>query len=255
MHNIVTFAPSVAQTALQVASVVFWGSNSCYVNDNTAHAIAVDLTASSPNALTVGREWITKASSVLETQTHVALAVGSSEVVSTECFSDSVDFLNAVPAISNGGLRLHISDCSVPDIGGLAYQNGVCSVVYNKGVVFQNHADWSTVLHEVGHLLGAVHPFSDDPNVAPGDTGGVMDYYNNKVDGIVQFSSEQQHSLCPVLQNATCRFQQHLVQSYHTAPCHAAYTSSDWGLVWFAAVFVFVFVGALIALSVWPNSI
>jgi hypothetical protein len=83
-----------------------------------------------------------------------------------------------------GNALLHYVDDCRPRTGGsytsgMAWIGVLCHPTHNAGVTYVSaEADetWHTFAHEVGHNLGANHPFVKDQTLA-GTIGGLMDYY------------------------------------------------------------------------------
>lgn len=232
-------------------TIQFWGNGDCYRGDDAAHVVHVDLSAGSAAALHTGKEWLTLASDALAAQTNVRLQLGAAKVVPESCGVTGELSLPDVESIGNGGLHIHMSACAPPGVGGIAYQSGMCSATHNKGIVYAPMASWPILLHEVGHLVGALHPFGGD--VAEGATGGVMDYYKVTIDGIVQFSTAQQSSMCSVLDSATCRHPAHRRPVVYTR--NGRYASADYALLWFALAAVGATACVLVACWVWEPAV
>eukprot|EP00929_Paragymnodinium_shiwhaense_P040601 TRINITY_DN2117_c0_g1_i10.p1 TRINITY_DN2117_c0_g1~~TRINITY_DN2117_c0_g1_i10.p1 ORF type:complete len:614 (+),score=101.69 TRINITY_DN2117_c0_g1_i10:163-2004(+) len=78
---------------------------------------------------------------------------------------------------------------------GVAYVGAVCG---SWGVASnQLKSSWRTFAHELGHNLGGGHSFED----GQGQTGGIMDYGNGKLDGEFQFNTKYRKSeMCAKLQ-------------------------------------------------------
>ncbi|MGB0550753.1 MAG: zinc-dependent metalloprotease family protein [Limisphaerales bacterium] len=247
MFPIVAVAPSNTTIAVAAATILFHGGGGCYRNDDSAHSITVDITATSSTALSTTLGWVTSASSVLYAQTHVALVPGVTAVDESIGCNAGADEMLKGSSTTNGGIHILASDCVPYDVGGLAYEGGVCSNAYNRAIIFVKQATWVTLLHEIGHVLGGRHPFVNDDD--KGTYGGVMDYWQNKVDGVVQFAPVQAQAICGNLQRATCRHTARVDVVPHT-PCdvHTGHTSVGWGLVWLG---IAVASAALIAAAAW----
>lgn len=253
-----TYVPVAAAlaAAVPVPTVDFLGG--CYPDDNLTQHVFVDVSATSQPALETGLSWLATASSVLWAQTHVAL-VPRTQRLSGPAPCDGLLAVTSMTEVSNGGMHLLFDDrCTDVAEGGIAYVGGVCVPPFHRGVLFTRVANWATLLHEVGHLLGAVHPF-ETTEAAPGATGGVMDYGSKEHDGTIQFHPDMAASLCRGLRSATCRFpvaappvvasQSHPHDPYEYRTHRHGYASSWlWGLllllllvatiagVWYAAL-------------------
>mmetsp|Transcript_3966 Transcript_3966/g.7075 ORF Transcript_3966/g.7075 Transcript_3966/m.7075 type:complete len:759 (-) Transcript_3966:320-2596(-) len=73
---------------------------------------------------------------------------------------------------------------------GLAYEGTGCQCCHNVGVtLIPPHAQfqaWDTFAHELGHNFNGSHSFEE----GQGNTGGIMDYGDGKLDGHYQFNSK-----------------------------------------------------------------
>jgi len=64
-------------------------------------------------------------------------------------------------------------------------------------------SNWQTFAHELGHQLGAGHSFEE----GTGNTGGIMDYGDGKLNGIYQFHTKyRKEQMCAMFQKLTGTF-------------------------------------------------
>lgn len=87
---------------------------------------------------------------------------------------------------------------SAPIIAGMSWVDGVCSRGgTNSMFVYARNDSWKTLLHEMGHQLGAGHTF---PKYERGSGQGVMDYHRTrKYKGHVQFHEMHQTNICKLI--------------------------------------------------------
>ena len=79
---------------------------------------------------------------------------------------------------------------------GITSSFAVCPVAATAVVSINGANTWTTIAHELGHNLGAAHPFDGDEGAA-GEFGGLMDYYEPTTGGAIQFNTiESKSTIC-----------------------------------------------------------
>lgn len=217
--NVTVFVATAAAVAplFNVApTVVFYEpADSCFPNDKIgSHVFTVDIAYTTDAARAKLEEWLDQTSAILFAQTHIRLELGAATQKEYNCNAvdindDSTLIQHSGQSLANGGLYIWaVDNCQVNldenrIILGAAFQSSVCNHL-NQGIILTDSAAFDTVAHEVGHLIGAEHPFDNVED--QGKYGGIMDYNRNGLhNGIVQFKPDQKTALCTTLRHATCR--------------------------------------------------
>eukprot|EP00729_Bicosta_minor_P001476 gene1476-19388_t len=199
----------------------WFGDGTCYENDHLLRAVPIGMVitrawvsrmcgGSSATALARLTSIFARMNVVYTGQTNIQLQIGyveesadgnedydNSKGEGTAKCKDTIDkqFDNFEDWVRNKApQRLAawhlLEDCYRPEKGGftvgLAYVNQLCTNLgYNMGVSYDYKPTWMTIAHELGHTFGLGHSFEE----GQGQTGGIMDYYNNEYDGYYQFNT------------------------------------------------------------------
>ena len=187
--------------------LVLAATQACYPEDDTRHALGVVLTGATSNEIDVGKEMISRASSVMVSEFNVQLVlvgeVVDEAVAAVPCMVNSKTVNTGLllrDKESFGGIHVHmVSHCSEPAAYG-GFVIGSDRACAGHTALYTDRSNYITLLHELGHLLAADHPGGVATPVC--SVGGIMDYCNGDphpygtYDGKVQFHPDQKARIC-----------------------------------------------------------
>jgi len=226
----------------------------CYDGESTTHTFSIGVVIASglferkfSNDHEAATKWInavvTEANVIYEPQLNIILQVGDVVIqqgsagapswdnpICTQSLSSQLGQLRNWQQPSKQGLWHLFDDCFGAPFGpgfgtvGLATMlvadppGTLCMMdptwnneYWNTAVSWYSGSTWKTFAHEVGHNFGAHHSFEE----GQGNTGGIMDYGDGKLNGEYQFNTKYR-------KNQVCASIQKVIGS-----CSAFSTSSD----------------------------
>lgn len=259
--DLVLFAPHQPSVASGHA-VTAWHPT-CFPGDDREHTIRVDIAVSvaavqylaggdMAGAVSLIDAAFTCVNALTVPQMHVRFVVASATTVTTACdaSSDGSGDLSSFATAGTAPVK-HLFDwCPETRYAGMAYVGDLCAGANSgRGVTYlRGDGDCWTLAHELGHTLGAEHPF-DAHGVEVGDVGGVMDYANPLIDGTLQYDSGgSRDAICEQLSAPAvqaCAFSPPPPPARRHDPCaHPDYSDradDGWG-VWFFVLWIAIIV-------------
>lgn len=190
----------------------FWPQ--CFDGDETTATVGIAMAITDAAVEALGGDALVAAATVAavvacvngitEPQLHVRFVVDSLTTTTSKCgHGDGVPPFEVPPAAPGAtGLTVkHLIDhCPSKTWSGYGTIGDLCTGASAVTLVHDNMC--STMAHELGHNLGASHPFDDESG--HGVVGGIMDYARQHAYGsILQFAPESRPELCAGLSAAT----------------------------------------------------
>ena len=182
-------------------------------------ALGLVISGSTPEAARAGVGMLHQASAVTISQFNVQLELIGvvDDAPRVPCSTNRSDInmgllLRSYPSF--GGVHVHMVDyCAEPSkYGGfVATGDRVCP---GHVALYGGRSSYITLLHELGHLLGASHPGGVADPVC--SVGGIMDYCDGTYQGRVQFRPAERDKICKVLlAEPDCLYTPRHVQTHH----------------------------------------
>lgn len=203
-----------------------FGNNVCFKNDDQRHAITVAFSAKTSDKFAEYRNAIATASLRLEEQLNIQLTLSgeyaygddhaldcSSSLYTHNTTTGSLQFtqggINALfhhQLIMNdetyAGIHIHFLPCTDPTFAG--FVSSVDLTCSGAILLWDNaQSDFAdTLLHEIGHLLGAEHPDGGgSTSTCTSETKGIMSYCSRQNEENRFFTSDSLQKICSVFQN------------------------------------------------------
>lgn len=200
----------------------------CFATDGLMHELRIGVIADEEAVKTYGMSVVpaieaivAQASFIYERQFNIRLAIAdrvlhtpsapSSPKYARGCDTMSKKLEALVAGAPSGdAAHYHLFTGCGPAHGviGIAYLESLCGRGsigrWDVGVtkLAVGPEAWLTFAHELGHNIGAKHSFEEGKH----KTGGIMDYQNDFVNGIVQFNKKYRHGdMCAGLRKAQAR--------------------------------------------------
>jgi len=106
------------------------------------------------------------------------------------------DWVSSSGRSGNQGLSHLFTGCFGPSgTVGIAYIGVLCAGAYGTGVTTRTSGTELTLMHELGHNFNAQHSFEN----GQGTTGGIMDYGDGRINGLIRFNSLRRTEMCDEL--------------------------------------------------------
>lgn len=232
---------------------VAYGSNTCFSSDLVQHTLEISValdygfflkvnaalpdTASmedkQDNVMAALEQVLAVGRSVFLIQLNVNLRIKQVVVATTAnsllgplryspttgtCNTNALSALNEFSAFSavnfptSGHWHLFTNCFPSPGVIGVAFQGMLCETGYNTAMSSWTSSTWLTFPHEFGHNVGAGHNFRSG-------LGGIMDYGNGQINGIVQYAPKSLLEMCAGLAYVKSRSCPFFVQGSSQAVC------------------------------------
>jgi hypothetical protein len=196
----------------------------CFRGDDRLHALRIGITAdagffNSGGSIAEIEFAIAVASDIFRRQLNVRLEIAEIRTNYTDntalfhlglacptSLSAILDLATATHAnLTSHALWHHMTACRSKNnegARGVAYVGTVCQKRLNSGVTSRSPSTWRTLIHEIGHGLGATHSYEN----GIGLTGGIMDTGNGfiKNTAVYGFDILKRAQVCGVLNRSSC---------------------------------------------------
>jgi len=246
----------------------WWGNSACFSGDDQLHTILYDVSVTHAAIEQIGPYGIHGAlehvyknmdsvNMLTSKQLHVRFEIATTTVISTDCDTANDGDIRNFKSFGDAPFKILLDYCPQSPYLGAAFVEKLCDKKLNRMIVYTT-SGWTIWAHEIGHIIGAGHPFQNNTALA-GTFGGIMDYGTNVYDGVVQFNKETMYQdICSGLDQAkSCALHDSGYTVLRHTGCYPGTESTGYNfyfIVLTTIAIITLFVSVVLCYTYWPDN-